>query len=155
VNGRRTDLVLAALILLLGVSIVAGATQIDPGIGYDRIGPRFFPYAVGAGLALLGIAVAASVRHARAPSDLSDRPLRLTWTPLLYLSLAFAATLAMFERAGFVIAASVQFWLVARAFDNRRPVRDMLVAMLLAGVVYLAFSRGLGLTLPAGLLGGG
>jgi putative tricarboxylic transport membrane protein len=139
---------------MFGVSIVAGATQIDPGVGYDRIGPRFFPYAVGAGLMLLGLAVAVSPRRARDPADLPLLPFRVQRPPLLYLSLAFASTLALFEPAGFVAAASLQFWLVARGFGSRRPVRDLMVAMLLAAAVYFGFTRGLGLTLPAGLLSG-
>jgi len=60
--------------------------------------------------------------------------------------------LALLERAGFVIASSVQFWLAARAFHSNRPARDAVVGVLLSAIVYFAFSRLLGLTLPAGIL---
>ena len=49
---------------------------------------------------------------------------------------------------------ALQFWLVARAFRSRRPGRDFLIAVALSLIVYLAFSRGLGLPLPAGILEG-
>jgi hypothetical protein len=75
------------------------------------------------------------------------------WKPLGWIALALALNLALLERAGFVIAASVQFWLVARAFHSTKPVRDAVVALGLSLVVYYAFSEGLGLNLPPGFLG--
>ena len=47
---------------------------------------------------------------------------------------------------------SMQSWLVARAFRSNKPIRDALIAMLLAITTYYAFSRGFGLSLPAGIL---
>jgi hypothetical protein len=49
---------------------------------------------------------------------------------------------------GFVLASSLQFWLVTQAFGSRTRLRDALVAIVVALTVYLAFSRGLGLALP-------
>ena len=62
--------------------------------------------------------------------------------------------LALFERGGFVIASSALFWVAARGFGSRRPLRDAVIAVALAVVVFLAFTRGLGLSLPLGVLGG-
>ncbi|HAM56114.1 MAG TPA: hypothetical protein DCQ64_12195 [Candidatus Rokubacteria bacterium] len=44
------------------------------------------------------------------------------------------------------------FWLVARAFDERRPVRDALFAVAVSVAAYLLFGRVLDLPLPAGVL---
>ena len=45
----------------LGVCLAVGSAGISLGTGYDRIGPRFFPYLVAIGLVMLGswLAVAA------------------------------------------------------------------------------------------------
>ena len=50
---------------MLGVCLGAGIFGIPLGVGYDRIGPRFFPSLVAAGLVLLGawLAVAALRRN--------------------------------------------------------------------------------------------
>ena len=147
----RADLLLGGAAILLGLVLVAGAFGIDTGFGYDRIGPRTAPYGVALGLLLLGGALVAptlrgrSHGHRQAVAPL--RPGALGW-----LALAGVLFLALAGRAGFIAAASLQFWLVARAFSANRPLRDGVVAVLLAATVYAAFSRGLGLALPAGLL---
>jgi putative tricarboxylic transport membrane protein len=56
--------------------------------------------------------------------------------------------------AGFIIAATVLFVLVARAFSSRRMLRDAVAGLLLALIVYFSFTAGLGLVLPKGILAG-
>ncbi|WP_313564827.1 tripartite tricarboxylate transporter TctB family protein [Mobilicoccus sp.] len=64
----------------------------------------------------------------------------------------FAATL---DLLGWILGAAVLFWCVARGIGSTRPVFDASLALVVSSLVYLAFSVGLGLTLPSGLLGGG
>jgi putative tricarboxylic transport membrane protein len=54
---------------------------------------------------------------------------------------------------GFVPASALLFVAVARAFGSRHLIRDALAGVALALAVYVAFSRGLGLSLPAGPFG--
>ena len=60
----------------------------------------------------------------------------------------------LIERAGFIIASAVLFVCVAYGFGSRRYLRDGIIAILLAIVVYIGFTRGLSLPLPAGVLKG-
>jgi putative tricarboxylic transport membrane protein len=60
----------------------------------------------------------------------------------------------LMERAGFVLASTLLFWLTARAFDRTRPVRDVVFALGVAVATYLLFARVLQLSLPAGVLRG-
>ena len=149
------DLALALGVAALGVCLAVGSTGISLGTGYDRIGPRFFPYLVAMGLVLLGswLAVAA-IRGNRAKAvggQNAEPDLQINWQALGYLGLALLLNLVLLEHAGFVISASVLFWLAARAFHSRRPARDAAVAVLLSVLVYFAFTRGLGLILPLGI----
>ncbi|MFN8059097.1 MAG: tripartite tricarboxylate transporter TctB family protein [Vicinamibacterales bacterium] len=89
---------------------------------------------------------------ARAASEPSAAP---AWTSLAWIVLSLVAFLTLALRAGFIVAAALQFWLAARAFESRRPLRDLLVAVFLAVVVYVAFAKGLGLNLPSGRLENG
>lgn len=154
--SARAELSVALGVVALGVFVLSGISTISAGAGYDRIGPRFFPYGVASGLILLGGSLLVSlVRRRRASRETAARVAvapRLDWMPLGYLGLAFLLFLALLERAGFIVASSVQFWLVARAFHSKRPVRDGAVAALVSAVIYVAFSRSLGLTLPSGVL---
>jgi putative tricarboxylic transport membrane protein len=75
----------------------------------------------------------------------------LNLRPLGFLGLALVLQLLLLEKAGFVIACTVQFVLAARAFHSRRPVRDLMIGFILCVSVYVAFSMGLGLPLPLGV----
>ena len=68
------------------------------------------------------------------------------------MALGVVLHLLLVERAGFVIAAAVLFWLTARAFDPHHPVRDGAFAFGLSAASYVLFARVLELSLPAGLL---
>jgi putative tricarboxylic transport membrane protein len=148
----RVELSLAFGIVSLGVLMLAGVFRIGAGAGYDRIGPRFFPSVVATGLVVLGGWYAVSMwRNSRRGFDLppeGTKTLPLNWRALGYLTLSFILCVAVLERVGFVVASSIQVWLVTRAFESRSPVRDAVVAVVVVTAVYLAFSRGLGLALP-------
>ena len=105
---------------------------------------------------LLGAVLAISARRRRPQVQVTAEPTAVTaslnWVPFGYFALAFLLFIALLEPAGFAIAAALQFWLVARAFRSRRPARDALIAVVLSLIVYVAFSSGLGLPLPAGIL---
>lgn len=152
------DLSVALGVLALGLVLLVASSEISLGAGYDRIGPRFFPDVVGAGLILLGGGLAfTAIRGRKVKKEAAESPRpedRLNWFALGYLSLALLLNLIFLETAGFVIASSLQFWLVARAFHSKRPLRDAVVAVLLSAVVYFAFSQILGLTLPSGVFEG-
>ena len=151
---------------MLGVFLGAGSFGIPPGVGYDRIGPRFFPSLVAAGLLLLGawLAVAGLRRRRKSPrhkqravaTSASEEFVSVptNWRALGFLAAGLLLCLALFERGGFVIASSALFWVAACGFGSRRPLRDAVIAVLLSVAVFLAFTRGLGLSLPLGVLGG-
>ncbi|MGH2614818.1 MAG: tripartite tricarboxylate transporter TctB family protein, partial [Thermomicrobiales bacterium] len=83
-----------------------------------------------------------------------DLSLPTDWHCIGLLALALIAYLLLIEPAGFVIASAVLFVWAAYAMGSRRPVRDIIIGILLATALYLLFNRGLGLNLPAGVLEG-
>ena len=110
-------------------------------------GSGVYPLFVLTGLASFAIAAVAIGRRTR--DTHSAPPLR--WRPLGLVAIAAVAYLMLAESAGFIIAAAILFWLTARAFDSRRPLRDALFAIALSTAAYILFARVLGLTLPPGL----
>ncbi|RBP62978.1 putative tricarboxylic transport membrane protein [Brevibacterium sanguinis] len=67
----------------------------------------------------------------------------------------FAAFALILEFAGWIIAAALLFWCVARSMGSTKPLFDLTLALTFSSVVYLAFAVLLGLNLPSGILGGG
>lgn len=67
----------------------------------------------------------------------------------------FAAFAGILEFAGWIIAAALLFWCVARSMGSKKPLFDLTLALVFSSVVYIAFAVLLGLNLPSGLLGGG
>jgi len=55
---------------------------------------------------------------------------------------------------GWLLSSAALFWAISWAFGSRRPLFDIGVSALFAGILQLAFSAGLGLSLPAGVLEG-
>jgi len=93
------------------------------------------------------------------PENVSDpNPASRTPSPEIatvwWIGLGLVANLAMAETVGFVPASTAMFWLTARAFDDRHPIRDAVFAVVMAIVAYLLFGRLLQLPLPAGPLEG-
>jgi putative tricarboxylic transport membrane protein len=109
-----------------------------------------YPVVVLVGLAIFG--TAALVTHRRAPSP-AGAEVPPHWRSLLSIAAGAASLLVLVEPLGFIVAAAVLFWLVARAFDARHAVRDGVAAVGVATAAYLLFSYALDLPLPAGVLG--
>ena len=61
---------------------------------------------------------------------------------------------ALLDLLGWVIAGALLFFGLALALGARDRLRAAVVAIILAVATYLAFVKGLGVTLPGGLLSG-
>ncbi len=151
-SGRdKVEVAVAAGVIALGLVVVGGAFTIGFGVRYDRIGPRFFPYLVAAGLLVSGVFLLREVLRSKTTPGIRSSS---RVSNLGILTIALASGVLGLESAGFILTSVVVFWLVARAFGSRRPWRDVLVGTLLSVIVYFAFTRGLGLPLPGGILQG-
>ncbi len=121
-------------------------------LGASSTGGAADPYAafVLAGLLLFGVAAAIAVRRER-----QGAPPRgaLAWRPLALIGAGAALHVLLAESLGFIVAAAVLFWLVARAFDTRHPMRDAVCALGVATGSYALFDYALALPLPTGALG--
>ena len=104
-------------------------------------------------ISFVGIALALGVSAVKS-GGLTAEPAGAGWKALLIIGAGIALDLLLLERAGFIVASSVLFWLTARAFDRTHPARDGLFAVVLSVAVYVLFVRVLQVPLPAGVLAG-
>jgi putative tricarboxylic transport membrane protein len=154
-NGRAVagEALIAIALIALGAFIILDATTIRVAVTYARIGPRVIPYGVGAGLLVLGVLLLAGAR-ARLAARPADEDRRWDAAALLRVAAGLAAQLALIKPLGFVISSAILFTFAASAFGSRRPWLDLPIGLVLAALTFLGFTRGLGLTLPAGPLAG-
>ncbi|WP_214107363.1 tripartite tricarboxylate transporter TctB family protein [Acrocarpospora catenulata] len=155
---RRPELVLALIVLGLGVFVIAGTANVTAAASTLGLGPRFFPLLVGAAMILIGICYVIDVLRgghgdpeesedvdAQAPAD---------WRGVFTVSVIFLAFAALLDLLGWVIAGALLFFGLALALGATSRLRAAAVAVILSVATYLAFVKGLGVTLPAGLLSG-
>ena len=147
---RRPDwaaLIIAAGLLSLALLVAWDASRLGAGGAYARIGPQTIPYVIAICLAGLSLwTVVAAYRHdfpEREPQDIA---------PVLWIVGGLVAQMALIKFTGFSIATGILFGMTARGFGARRLWFTIPAGILIAGVVWLIFARGLSLSLPAGPL---
>src|SRR3712207_4270730 len=161
-SSRRVDIgetLLALGAMVFGVLIIWQTTLIRLTPAYSKVGPRVIPYIVGAGLVLVGGWLAYEALTGRAvtgsaESEDADPTLPTDWRTVGLLALALIAYLFLIQPAGFIIASATLFAAAAFAMGSRRLARDVAIGILLSVLLYIVFNRGLGLSLPAGILEG-
>lgn len=144
------EIVFAIGAITLGLYLLIGSSSISLGTGYDHIGPRFFPYLISAGLLTSAGLMLVEVFQAIRPS--CNAPIELI--PFITLLIALVSCVLLLEQLGFILAVTLLFTMVARAFKSTRFIYDGVIGFVLAVIVYYIFTVGLGLVLPRGILAG-
>jgi putative tricarboxylic transport membrane protein len=147
----------AFIIVLSGIYIYAAYRLPSLDIG-DPLGPKIFPYLIGA-LAILSaiwLVVETATRERLAKTKASPES---AGPATLHRPLAVAAVLGwmllfyiLFERLGFVIACAGFLMGLTTFFNRGRWLTNILVSLGFPLGVYIAFTKILGITLPTGFL---
>lgn len=153
------ELLVAAIVLALGIVVLFETRDIRVIRSYANVGPRVLPTIVGYGLILVSLwfAVEAIRTGGVRPSTEAegvDVMLPTDWSAVLFIGAGLLAYLYLLERAGYVIASALLFYLAAFGMGSRKVIRDVLSALGLALVTWFIFTNGLSLRLPAGWLDG-
>ncbi|KJK45167.1 integral membrane protein [Lentzea aerocolonigenes] len=156
IAAKVEEYAFGGLVAAIGVFTLVDATTI---VARDdnAVGPRAFPYAVGALLVVTGIAaIIATARgklgQAEEGEDV-DADVRTDWVTVAKLAAVLIAHLVLIGLVGWPVAAAVLFfgaaWTLGAVWWRALPI-----AVVLALVVQVVFSYGLGLSLPAGIFEG-
>ena len=161
-TARGSALAISAAMLTLGLIVLyQGAVLGGEQSGYARIGPQAFPYIIGIGVIVISLLLARDAfRSAWAiawiETDDPSRSARLRQIAnVAFVAIGLAADVVLIGPLGFVVASTVMFALTTRAFGSRRLLFDLLVGGAFAGFIFVTFTWGLGLSLPAGTLWSG
>lgn len=167
---------MAGVMAAFSTYLMVGIALIDVPEGTDPPGPQFFPLLIA--IAGYVVAVLLAISYIRTPDpaqpamfdendDVPDDERRAAeeaakvpyrtysdWRSVAWAVGGFIAFGALLEFAGWLIAAAMLFWCVARAMGSTRPLLDLTAAIGVSSLVYLAFDVALGLNLPSGIVGG-
>ena len=154
----KGELGFAGLLLALGIFVLVDTTTIEIPKAASNVGPRFFPYFVGALLTAAAAAVVINILrgdHAEPEEgELIDPALPMNFRRVGQLIASVIAFALLLDPLGFVAATAICFFAVSATLGARHFVRLAIGSVVIGLVIYLAFTRGLGIYLPPGLLDG-
>ncbi|MBD8584162.1 tripartite tricarboxylate transporter TctB family protein [Frigoribacterium sp. CFBP 8766] len=163
--------------LVIGLALVVGTLTMEVPANTAPPGPQVFPSLIAALVIVLAVLLAVDVlrkpesesvevAQPAAPGQPDDdlvldeegEPQALRPTSnhraLLGALLTVVVFIAALTPLGWLLSGALLFWGVARALGSQRPLFDIPLSLAISSIVQLAFSAGLGLNLPPGVLGG-
>ncbi|GAA1870228.1 tripartite tricarboxylate transporter TctB family protein [Myceligenerans crystallogenes] len=159
-HGPRVDTAqygLAAVLLVVGAYTVYDATTLEVGFA-DPVGPRIFPFVIGAGLVVTSMLLAVATARGSRPEPEAGEDVDVTtpadWPTVLKLVGVILLTIATVTWLGWALSGAILFAGGAWALGSRTLIRDVLVGLLLAVGSWYGFVVGLGIPLTPGVLDG-
>ncbi|WP_328323363.1 tripartite tricarboxylate transporter TctB family protein [Kribbella sp. NBC_00382] len=147
--SRMVRLIAAVVLVVLSGTFLVGVFDIRSPKGLDPAGPRFFPLLVTAAWLLLSIGYLIEGLRSPRDTDKADR----SWFEPVAVSVLLVLYAFLVVPLGYIIATALLFYAAARVLGSRQLVRDIIVAVVLSVVVYIAFTQFLDISLPEGVLG--
>ena len=147
-RADRAALVIAVLLIAVGAIVAWDTAHMRAGVAaYSRVGPKAFPFAVAAGLVGLGLLTAIQgFREHTSPVERDE------WLPMAWIVGGLIAQILLLPYAGFAIATGAVFAATARAFGRGPLWFSYPLGVAISLAIWLFFSKGLQLVLPAGPL---
>ncbi|WP_375432375.1 tripartite tricarboxylate transporter TctB family protein [uncultured Friedmanniella sp.] len=150
------ELALSVLLLALGLYVILDATTIAVPGSSNTVGPRFFPYLVGAATvavgAVLGIRILRGDQGPAEEGEDIDPDAATSWRAVGIIAVAFLAHALLINVVGWPLAVTAMFGVVAWALGARGILRPLLAGGLTSVIVWLIFVKALGVVLPGGIL---
>jgi putative tricarboxylic transport membrane protein len=154
---KAAELILSLSVLILGIAVAVGTSQLSSAGGYARIGPNVAPAVIAGGLILLGIwlcyeALSGGWHNANPddPEVRGEHPFHLG--AFIWVTIGLFAQILLIHTAGFVLAQAALFACVARGFGSAKLPRDFAIGLALGLAVFFFFVKFLNVNLPAGWL---
>ena len=155
---QKEQALVGAGVLVLGLLLAAGATQISSEAGYGGVGPNFLPWVVGGLLALCGgfllwEAFSGGFRAMEQPSGDDTGH----WPGFVWVSAGLLANAALITSIGFILSCTLCFVLAVRGFRSaedrldlglRALLIDTLIGVAIAAPVFWMFTQFLAINLP-------
>ena len=143
----RAGIIIAVALAVVAVVLVVDASRIQANVVYG-MGPQAMPILIAIGLGVLAVG---NLINALSGGD--AEPAEMDFRPVLLILAGLALMISTIGLGGgFIPAMTLLFAATATAFGRRAIATDLAIGFVIATVIYLAFSKLLTLSLPAGPL---
>lgn len=153
---HAASLPLALVVLGVSIFLTHGVLTMQVSASASPPGPKFFPIIV----VVLGYVVGISLllqwfraRSRSAEHTGADLP-KLDWLHIGIVAGSLVVFMLILVPVGWLISGTLLFAGVAYGLGSRHHLANIVAGLALSSFIQLAFSGGLGLPLPAGILGG-
>jgi putative tricarboxylic transport membrane protein len=150
------ELAFAGSLLILGVLVLFDTSRMLVPPGSGTVGPQIFPYLV-AGFTIaisIGLFIQIFRGNLGVPegTEFGEVIDKTDYKSLAMVAGSMLTYPILIERAGFVIATTVVFFGVSFAYGAKNLIKNLAVSVIFSLVVYISFTKGLNVNLPAGIL---
>jgi putative tricarboxylic transport membrane protein len=124
--------------------------------GDEAVGPQVFPYLVGGFVIAIAIGLFIQILRGNLGvpegTEFGEVIDKTDYKSLAMVAGSMLTYPILIERAGFIIATSVAFFGVSFAYGAKNFRKNLAISIIFSFIVYFAFSKGLNVNLPAGVL---
>jgi putative tricarboxylic transport membrane protein len=157
VRVDRGQYLLAAALALVGLWTIIDARGLTVGFG-DPVGPRVFPYVVGAAMLVLAVLLAVATARGDVAEGEEGEDIDLTsppdWLTVGKLVGILVLNMLLVNVLGWAITGALLFAGCAWALGSRTLLRDLVVGIVLSLGTWYFFYVGLDVPLSPGILDG-
>jgi putative tricarboxylic transport membrane protein len=154
-QAGKGELAFAGFLLLLGLITIWDTSRMLVPDGTSVISPKSFSYSIGAFLTVASILLLVEILRGNSGvpegTEAGDPFQKADLKTMAQVVAAICANVVMLDLLGFIVAATTSFWGVSYAFGARKYLKDFLIAVIFSVIVYIGFTQGLNINLPAGV----
>lgn len=151
------ELAFAGSLLILGLVVLYDTSKMLVPPGSGTVGPQIFPYLVSGFVILISLGLFLQIFRGNLGvpegTEFGEVVEKTDFKSLAMVAGSMLTYPLLIERAGFIIASSVVFFGVAFAYGAKNLLKNLAISIIFSLIVYFAFSKGLNVSLPAGVLG--
>ena len=151
------ELAFAGSLLILGLVVLYDTSKMLVPPGSGTVGPQIFPYLVSGFVILISLGLFLQIFRGNLGvpegTEFGEVVEKTDFKSLAMVAGSMLTYPLLIERAGFIIASSVVFFGVAFAYGAKNLPKNLAISIIFSLIVYFAFSKGLNVSLPAGVLG--
>jgi putative tricarboxylic transport membrane protein len=151
------ELAFAGSLLSLGLVVLYDTSKMLVPPGSGTVGPQIFPYLVSGFVICISLGLFFQIFRGNLGvpegTEFGEVVEKTDFKSLAMVAGSMLTYPLLIERAGFIIASSVVFFGVAFAYGAKNLLKNLAISIIFSLIVYFAFSKGLNVSLPAGILG--
>lgn len=151
------ELAFAGSLLILGLVVLYDTSKMLVPPGSGTVGPQVFPYLVSGFVIFISLGLFVQIFRGNLGvpegTEFGEVVEKTDFKSLAMVAGSMLTYPLLIERAGFIIATSVVFFGVAFTYGAKNLLKNLAISLIFSLIVYFAFSKGLNVSLPAGVLG--